>query len=128
MELVSVSEWIRSVLGSNKAGVADRVYNGVAPKSATYPMILFQYQDGEDVRGVGTVRIMGNGRWLLRVVGKESTSTTLETIWDTMHGCLNAKSGTGVLHCIKEEPFEMVEVIDGVQYRYLGAIYRIYAE
>jgi hypothetical protein len=128
-ELVSVSEWLYSVLASNQAGVADRIYGGIAPNSATMPYIVYQYQDGGDVSGANSAtRIMGNGRWLVRVIGKTTSSVALETIYDTMHGLLHGQSGTGVLGCVKEEPFEMVEVIDDVQYRHLGAIYRIYAE
>lgn len=128
MELISVAEWLKSKLGSNAAGVADRIYHDVAPIAATYPYIVFQYQDGGDIRGVGMIRVMGNGRWLVRVVGKNPTSTAMETIFDTMHGLINGKSGTGVLGCVKEEPFELTEVVDTVQYRHLGAFYRIYAE
>lgn len=131
-ELTTIKTWLYAKLADDAAGVGDRVYDSLAPRSATYPLVIFQFQGGHDTFGVGTARILSQGTWLVKGVEKAKGFGTLKTIAGTIDSLLHASSGTAgggtVLACVREQPFMMVENQDGEEYRHLGGIYRILAQ
>jgi len=131
-EIATVETWLYSVLSDDitlTGLVGSRIYGYVAPRTATYPLVIYQYQGGRDVAGVGATRILTNGVWLVKGVDHETSLTTLKAIEGRIDALLHKASGSvadgQVLACVREEPFSLVEVIDGEQYRHLGGMYRV---
>lgn len=127
MELVTVANWLTSRLNNDAAGVDERVFEDQA-RDEPYPMIIFQFQGGEDVRGVGTARVMVSGVWLVRAVDELESYNDLGSIADAIDGRLHGAAGNGVIGCVREAPYQRIESEDGVEYRHLGGLYRIYVQ
>jgi hypothetical protein len=110
--------------------VSTRIYGYVAPPQTTYPLVIYQYQAGHDVGGVSAVRIMSQEVYVVKAVGRDTSFSTLKPIAKRIDELLHRASGSTadgqVLACVREQPFRMVEVEDGIEYRYLGGIYRIF--
>lgn len=117
--------------------IGDRLYNGVAPAEAAYPFGVFQLlSGGNDLLGVGAVRIWADTLWLIKVVQKSKNGSvpatgSIEPIVNRIDALLHAQSGTvtnGVIwECVRERPFELPTVENGVGYVQLGAEWRIKA-
>ena len=68
-ELMAVAEWLyaRLTADATLGGlVGTRVYADLAPESAAFPMVVFQFQTGEDVDAAGGIRVLANTEWLIR--------------------------------------------------------------
>lgn len=83
--------------------------------------------------GVGTVRIMSSGVWLVTAVDQATNFTTLKTIAGLIDSRLHRQTWTAaddgtMLASVREQPFRQVENQDGIIYRSLGGLYRIYAQ
>lgn len=131
-ETTTVETWLYSVLSNDvtlSGLVGGRIYGYVAPEGATFPLVIYQFQGGRDVAGVGATRIMTSGVWVVKGVDCETSFTALKAIADRIDALLHKSSGSvadgQVLACVREEPFSLVEVIDSVQYRHLGGMYRV---
>jgi len=131
-EIATVETWLHNVLSNDvtlSGLVGSRIYGYVAPNKATFPLVIFQFQGGRDVAGVGAARIMTSGVWLVKSVDRETNFTNLKAIEARIDSLLHKASGSvadgQVLACVREEPFSLVEVIDGIQYRHLGGMYRV---
>lgn len=114
------------------AGQAARVYNGVAPAGTNPPYVIMQLlSGGTDLMAVGAIRIWSDALWLIKVVVKGTSSGPIEPIVNRIDALLHAASGTvtnGVIwECVRERPFELPTVEDGVSYLQLGGEYRIKA-
>lgn len=114
------------------AGSAARIYNGVAPAGASYPFVVMQLlSGGNDLLGVGAIRIWSDALWLIKVVVKGTSSGPIEPIVNRIDALLHAASGTvtnGVIwECVRERPFELPTVENGVSYLQLGGEYRVRA-
>jgi hypothetical protein len=129
METISISAWLYETLAGNAVGVGDRVHEGAAPEGTTYPLIVFDLYSGSDTMGVGPARILVDSRWMIKAVDRSQSFTNLKTIVDAIDNLLHGATpyANGVLGAVREQPVQFVEEIDGVQYRYLGGIYRILA-
>lgn len=127
-EIVTIETWLYLKLAGNLAGVANRVYSDVAPLNATFPCIVFQMQSALDGNNLNGSRILGNQLWLVKVIGQVTGDVALQTIANSIDSQIHKKTGTGVLSCVRESPFKMTEEVDGLQYRHLGGIYRIYVQ
>lgn len=132
-ESLVLMNWIRATLAADAtiAGlVGTRIYEGVAPQPATFPLILVTVFDNPDLRGVGAARIVGVHEALVRAADKSTTyAGTLQTLAERIDALLHGKEGATspsgrVVACSRLAPASMVEVADGVTYRYLGGRYR----
>lgn len=135
IEIMRVSEWLYETLSSDAtltALVADRMYDGIAPQAATFPYITFNWQGGADVSAVGGIRIMNNGLWQVKAVVNETSYATILPIADRVDQVLQRASGAVsdgiILACVREQPLALIENSNGVQYRHLGGLYRIYVQ
>lgn len=135
IETTRIDEWLYTLLSADtelNAVVDDRVYGYVAPQGAAMPFVLFAYQGGRDVRGVGPSRIMASALYQVKVVGEGASFSGLEAIADRLDALLQGASGSvtdgAVLMCVREQPIVYVEVDNGVQYRHLGGLWRIIAQ
>lgn len=135
-ETLIADEWLYTVLSGDVtlAGlVGTHIYNQLAPEEAALPLVLFAFQSGRDVPVMGPSRLFLSGTYLVRGVAEShSFGGNLETIAGRIDALLQAKSGTPVrgkvLMCVREAPFAMTEQRSGRIYRYLGGMYRIWAQ
>jgi len=113
--------------------VSDRVYAYAAPQGVTYPFIVHGRQASTDFTLLGGTRLWSDLLYLVRAVGRVSSWSSLAPIADLIDARLHEKSGPvegggAVLSCIRVEPFTLVEVVAGVQYRQMGGVYRLLAQ
>lgn len=134
-ELITAERWLTSILtndGTLAGYVGGRVYGHIVPSDASFPYIWFTHQASSDVQGVGPHRIMVSALYTVRAVAVATSFASLEAIANRIDGVLQAASGAVVggivLACVRERPFVLVEPSQGVQYRQLGGIYRIWAQ
>jgi hypothetical protein len=114
------------------AGSAARIFNGVAPAGTSYPYVVMQLlSGGNDLMAVGAIRVWADMLWLIKVITRGTSTGGIEPIVNRIDALLHAKSGTvtnGVIHeCVRERPFELPTVEDGVAFVQLGAEWRIKA-
>ncbi len=140
-ESVRAETWIYSTLtadtgagGVNHAttGVAGRIYAYMAPATATtYPQVIYNYQGGADVMGVGPARVMNSMLYQVKVIGKSTgpVFSSIKVLADRIDTLLHAASGTTadsrILSCVREQSISYVEVSGSDVYSHLGGLYRI---
>lgn len=135
-EIFTAESWLYSKLHGDStllALVPGGVYTWPVPANVAGAFVLYQLQSGVDIRGVGPARIGVNGLWLVRAVAEtNSFGGNLLAAADRIDVLLQAASGTvtaGVIWaCVREEPFQLVELADGRQWRHLGGSYRLWVQ
>lgn len=127
-ETASAYQWLYTTLANDATLlglVGGRVYRNVAPQGAAMPFLVFSYQGGYDVLGVGAVRIMSSLVCAVRAVGLWTGYDTLRQIADRADALLHAAQGTQVLACVREFPLDYVETDAGIVYAHVGGQYRL---
>jgi hypothetical protein len=85
-----------------------------------------------NVRVVGGTRIMLNALYVVKALCEGRSYASARSIAaraDTLlHKARGSNTSGYVLGCVREEPFKMIEVIEGTEYRWLGGIYRLWAQ
>jgi len=74
-ELPRIERWLANVLAADvqiAAAVGNRVYHDQAPEGAMHPFVLFNYQAGRDVNGVGTCRVMARALYQVKVIARDA--------------------------------------------------------
>lgn len=135
-EIVTAETWLYSKLHGDSTLLAlctGGVFTWPVPATYTQPYVLYQMQSGMDIRGNGPGRIGVNGLWLVRAVFEAmSYAGNLQSAANRIDTLLQAASGTAtggtVWACVREQPFQLVEVADGRQFRHLGGLYRIWVQ
>lgn len=125
-----------SALAALIGGATPRVYADMAPQgtpATPLPYVLLQMQAATDLMVVGSFRVWTNMLYLCRGLAEtNSWGGNLETIASRITAVLHAASGTnvsGVVYsCTREQPFRLVETVDGRVIRHSGGIFRIYAK
>jgi hypothetical protein len=139
-EVNAALRWIDSKLRASVTlcsyiGVATpRIYDGVviqATPAIALPYVVYQYQGGSDLMTNGTFRIWANALYLVRGVAV-FPFTSLDAIAVAIDTALHGLGGTiaagTVYSATRQQPFEMYETTDGVRYKHMGGIYRIYSK
>lgn len=109
--------------------VDDRVYADVAPGGTVWPAVVYQYQGGGDILTQETSRVLHSGVWLIRII--QPTRSYLEMqpaadLLDTLFHSTAGTAGDGVVYSsVREAPYRLLEVDDGVEFRHLGGLYRL---
>ena len=134
-ELAAIDRWLVAVLTGDSTLhglVADRIFDGIAPQGTLAPYIICQTQAPHDVAGVGAVRIMVESVSIIKCLAEGTSYSTLHAIANRIDALLHKASGTNadgtVLGCVREMPFKMAETTEGKEYRWLGGVYRIWAQ
>ena len=133
-ELSAIDKWLYTTLSTDAtlaAIVSTRVYDTLAVETATFPYVVFSFQGGSDVRTNGADRIMVSGLYQVKVVGKGGAFSSLTAAASRIDVLLNAKYGTntdGEVWAVRTQPIKYLEVSEGVQYRHLGGLYRVWAQ
>lgn len=128
-----VEKWLFQVLTGDAtiaAAIGTRVYVGAAPNTASFPLVIYaQISPGDDLRGVGPVRVWGSPLYVVKAVDKGQSVQGLATLADRIDAVLHAVSGTttdGRIHfCERERGFRRTEVIGDQFYQHLGGEYRV---
>lgn len=136
IELARVEEWLIDILTGDATLtglVGTRIYNQIAPLGVTLPFVVFNWQASRDVFGLGTIRIMMNGLYTVKVVDDATTGMAAAVaIADQLDTLLHAASGTvadaAILAVMREEQINYVETTAGEHFRHLGGIYRVVAQ
>lgn len=124
-ELVDALTWLLSRLVAGP--VADRVYADVAPTGATWPVIVFNIQSpGRDNTTLEGIRQLVTPLVLVRAVTQGASYVPLKAIDQYIDLRLTLQTGVGIASCVRESPFLKAETIDGVSYRQLGGLYRLF--
>jgi len=132
-EAPRVEQWLFSVLTGDTAlaaAIGARVYVGAAPNTATFPLVIFaQISPGDDLRGVGPVRVWGEPLYVVKAVGQGQSVQSLAPLADRIDAVLHAVSGTvsdGRIHfCERERGFRRTEVIGDQFFQHLGGEHRV---
>lgn len=116
-------------LGAAQALAGVKVWEGVAPENATYPMVLVQvYGDAQDVSGTAGFRAATKVTLLVRAVTRGGDLAAAETLDNAIDGALH-RSGPTVYQsgrvdgCVRTAQHQMTDVAGGKTYRYLGGYY-----
>lgn len=133
-EITDISRWLYTTLGDLEG--PQGVYNATLPPDATDPAILFQYQGGADAPAFGPGPRLAETTWVVRATGATTDATALESlataIDDALEKAVAAATwtdlGVNIVGVVRESPFVLVEVVDGVEYRHLGGTYAIKAQ
>lgn len=137
MESNGIAKWIYATLAADSAIsalIGTRIYEGPAPQTTAYPFIRYDQQSTLDVRGATeATRIMVNELWLIRAVAEtESYQGNLATLADRIDALFQNTNGSAtgavVFNSAREFAMRMPEDEQGISYRHLGGIYRIYAQ
>ena len=132
-EIVTAETWLYSKLNEAtlKGYATGGIFTWPAPTEYSQPYVLFQMQSGRDIRGNGPTIIGVNGLWLVRAIFEQASwGGNLKAAADRINTLLHAASGTAtggtIWACVRTEPFQLVEVVAGRQFRHLGGIYRLW--
>lgn len=141
METNAAEAWLYSTLAADSAlaaVVGTRIYNTRRPTGSAFPLVIFQHQGGRDLTMLGAVRVWSQLTYLVRGIvevfdanEQGSFEGSAKTIADRIDAVLHGKSGTNgsgtVYTCVRDQTFQLVETVDGRQFRHLGGIYMIHA-
>lgn len=136
IETTLVESWLHTRLSTDAiltSQVSDRIYAYLAPARAATPFVVFNAQSpGFDVMGVGTARVMLNCLYQVKVVVQDASFAPAKDAADRidtlLHGATGTPPGGQVLGCVREGPLAYAEVSDGIEYRHLGGLYRIWVQ
>ncbi len=127
------SAWLYGKLSGDEtlAGlVGSRIYEDVAPPKAAYPLIVYHVQDGHDVNGVAGARILTQEVYVVKAVHRDTSYSSLKAIAKRIDELIHTASGQttdgDLVACIREQPLKFLAIEDGVEYRHLGGIYRLW--
>jgi hypothetical protein len=132
-EIEFVERWLYSTLAGDPLLAQVGIYSSLAPPSAVYPLVIYAPLAPADVFGNGPERIFVRGEWKIVAVGRTPSYRPLVPLADRIDTLLHNSSffaATGaVFACVRIEPFALVEQGEqGVVYRQLGGIYRIWTK
>lgn len=137
-EQIIAMQWAKEQLlaSTDVTDIVDtRVYYDKMPKDALYPSIVIQVQDADDLRGVGSVRIWTDTLLVVKAIAQCADDTVLAPVVRAIDGALNVPTGGTVVSpagqvtaSVRERPFKLIEVDQGVEFRHLGGIFRIHAQ
>lgn len=136
IEVARALEWIYATLAADTDIdnlVDGRIYDGLAPQGAAYPLIVFNHQGGADARGVGVYRAFDNSIYQVKAVTQAESYSTATEIADAIDAALQGASGTAdggyIGPCVREQTLMLIELgKGGIQYRSVGGLYRLAAQ
>lgn len=134
IETLGYDEWLYATLTADAAlgsVVSNRVYSQQAPQGAALPYVLFAPLSQVDDNLLGGNRGAVIAEYVVRMVTQGATFGPARAGANRIDAVLHAATGTatvGSVHigaCVRTEPFQMTETVDGVRYNHLGGVYQI---
>ena len=129
-EQAAVERWLYSRLNAVHASTGGRVFADVAPQGEELPAIVFQRQAGFDRPVFSGERIV-DFTYIVRVIAETESTQQLEAAAGAIDTALEQVTGSEggfTIGCVREAPFSLTEISDGVTYKHLGGSYRIRAQ
>lgn len=134
-EIDAADLWLKTVLSGDTelATLVSGVYDSKAPQGAVMPYVLFSLQaPSADVVVVGNIRLGNRPLYLVRAVCEGPSFGPVRTIADMIDDLLHGASGSnvdGIIYgCAREQPFKLLETTEGKDFRWMGGIYRLWAQ
>lgn len=131
-EVTAIAKWLYATLAEVEG--SQGCYNGNIPEGAPEPLILFQYQGGTDQPSFFGPRLL-EATYIVRATAATDSATALEGLanaidqaLDRAQGATLPDLGVNIVGVLREAPYELLEVVDGVEYRHLGGTYIIRAQ
>lgn len=137
IESSGIAQWIYETLAADSVItdlVGTRLFDEVAPQGTAYPLVRFEQMSSVDVMGATeSTRIMVNELWLIRAIAETSSYrggllTLANRIDDLFQNNAGEVVGTNIFSSARDSAFRQYNVDQGVSFRHLGGIYRIYAQ
>lgn len=135
VELVNVDEWVYTVLAGDAtvaAACGTRIWADAMPDRTGLPAVVFQHQATvPDTTTFDGNRILTQTLMLARCIDQATSWTgTVRAVADAIDSALHQAAGSTVdgvqvATCIREQPWRLLDVVDGRQYRHMGGLYRI---
>lgn len=148
-EVSRIESWIYARLTADTGGsglntlVNGRIFPYIAPQKAdlAYPIVVYNFQAGRDVQGVGIHRVMTRPLYLIKVISKgmatEAINITARSAADRVDELIG--KAVSLVHNgyvftgRREQAVSYLETDDRsqtatqIQYRHVGGLYRIEA-
>ena len=134
-----VAEWLyttlraSTVLTSALGGTAAfRAYEGVAPQGAVSPYITYACLTSIDEMAVGG-RTTTNQLWIVKATAQGGTFNAVAPLASAIDTALDRQRGTATTNgvtiaaCQRTEEVRRDEQANGIGYKHIGGVYRIYA-
>lgn len=123
--------WIEGALSGDdalSALVGERIYAGVAPQGATYPLVTFASLGGADTTAPGFRRILTQFRYALHCADRVGSIAALDAVAARVDALLHGKtaqwaSGAFALGCQRERQMVLASQEAGVPTREIVLIY-----
>lgn len=144
LDINLASYWLYTTLANDAAItgiVGTRVYRDVAQQGAQMPCIVFQVQSAEDLNTAGVNRIFTTLTVVVKAIDTTgSYAGNVQTLAARADVLLHSQQASvsmtlpdasvvaGYCWAWRTRPFNLAEVVDGVQYRHLGGVYRVHAQ
>lgn len=128
-----IDPWLYSTLKNDTqiaAAVGTRISNGGALGATATPFITWDMNSSIDKTSADGTTIWNESLFEVKVVGQGGSFSPIAPIASRINDLLqgvNATTAKGVIACRRDRVIRYVEVDDNVQYRHLGAIWRIIA-
>lgn len=135
-ELARVEQWMYSTLVADATvtSIVDaRVYADEAPQGATFPLVLFAHIGNVDVLRSGSNGRMAKVIYLVRAVGKgSSTSGDLMTVADRFDPLLLVQNvtvnGVRIAYVQHDQHHIRKDSTDGIPMSYIGSYYLVFTQ
>lgn len=139
IETVDLADvWIYQTLAADaalNALVGDRISGTLSNELPDTPYVTFLCQSTLDVIGTGGIRISTDNLYEVKAVAQTASWDDVRPIARRIFALLDRPgqtmavedtgNGSGSLTCIRDHIIQYPEVDDGLQYRHLGAMFRI---
>jgi len=116
--------------------VGQRIYSGMAPQKAAYPLVIHAYQSGgvTPALGADVGRLMADPRFLVKAVTQERDPLAAGRIANQIDEAIDGKSAAIVIDgitynvqgCIMEQQIHFTEDVGDLRYQHFGGLYRLY--
>lgn len=120
---------LNNMLGTPAAGFSKSIYFQQAPDDAPFPFVVFNRQSGLPTEAFQAPSALETDVWLVKAVDRDTTADDAEAIAARIQALLNdaslSISGATLLYLRRQSDIDYSEVHDAVQYKHVGALYRL---
>jgi hypothetical protein len=120
---------LNNLLGAPPAGYSKSIFHQQAPAGAAYPLVVLQKSSGRPTEAFGAPSALEMDVWMVKAIDQNASADTAEAVAARITVLLNdaalSISGSTLLYLRRQSDVEYPEVTDGVQYRHVGALYRL---
>lgn len=107
---------------------ATGVYNSLAPSTATPPFVVFNEQAGVDAYALSRRayrRLLYQVKCIATGPSGKAAGEAYDLVEAVLHDAALTVTGYGLLYLRRESDVKYTEVVNGIQYWHVGAIYQV---